>query len=129
MFGKISDFFRPLFTKGDTMPAGSAYPVRRTGEDERQRREKHPKAGPAPQAQDDDFSPDVTILSLPAIRAGLMEGAGSITDEDLARALDLINALARNGIHSVPVAEGQGLIDALAKVHGGLGGTHQDHDA
>lgn len=115
MFGKISDFFKPLFSKSDTMPSSAIPSLRRAGDDERKDRPKSRQDRHATAHEPDVFAADVTVFSLPAIRAGLMEGAGSISDTDLTRALGLIDALSRAGVRGVPVAEGQGLIDALEK--------------
>lgn len=120
MFSKIGEFIKPFFSKGDNMPAQAPGATRRVGGDDAKGQEKHEKGGTKKSGIADDFAQDRTVFSLAAIRAGLMEGAGSISDEDLNRAVALLDRLAKQGIRGVPVSDGQGLIAALAEAESHL---------
>lgn len=113
MFGKIREFVKPLFGKSDNMPAQPASTIRRVGEDDYQQGKQQGRNAPRKPDEPDDFFQDKTVFSLAAIRAGLMEGAGSISEDDLARGAGLLDRLAMCGVRGVPVADGQGLIAAL----------------
>ena len=114
MFEKIGDILGLRPTKGDTLSAHPATSARKVGADDdargQNRDEKQDRKAPP---AEDDFAPDRTVFSLAAIRAGLMEGAGSLTEAELAEAAGLFDLLTRHGIRGVPVSEGQGLIAAL----------------
>lgn len=118
MFGKIGEFIKPFFVKSDNLPTHAPGAVGKVGSDERQPSGQQgqgykKKAGQESSAASDDFAEDRTVLSLSAVRAALMEGAGSISEEDIRSLVTMLDRLAKRGVKGIPVAGGEQITDAV----------------